>query len=325
MATKRIHLKSQEEALVLFGQNDQYLRDLERRYHVQFFIRPSSLPSGEGLTLAMRGRAPDIDKVIAALEARRMTPGLPAKMPDSLQVSAAETASREIVVRTVTGGAIVPRTSHQKEYIQAMREYDMVLGLGPAGTGKTFLAVAYAVSELQAGRVTRIVLTRPVVEAGEKLGFLPGDFYDKVHPYLRPLYDAFFTIVGPDRFRLLKEDEVIEIVPLAYMRGRTLDDALIILDEAQNTTPEQMKMFLTRMGQHSKVIINGDLTQIDLENKRRSGLLKIERILHGIEGVGMVRFSSEDVVRHQLVQKIIQAYEEFEREESGQARQATGG
>ncbi len=151
------------------------------------------------------------------------------------------------------------------------------------------------------------------MEAGEKLGFLPGDFYEKVHPYLRPLYDAFFTIVGPDRFRLLKEDEVIEIVPLAYMRGRTLEQALIILDEAQNTTPEQMKMFLTRMGAHSKVIINGDLTQIDLENKKRSGLLKVDTILKGIEGITFVRFTSEDVVRHKLVQRILNAYDAYEK------------
>lgn len=316
MATKRLHLRNQEEALSLFGQNDQYLRELERRFHVQFFIRPSSLPSGEGLTLAMRGRAPDIDKVIAALETRRMVPGSTPTASESLQMSAATAPARDVVVRTITGGAVAPRTSNQREYLRAMRENDMVLGLGPAGTGKTFLAVAYAVSELQAGRVNKIVLTRPVVEAGEKLGFLPGDFYEKVHPYLRPLYDSFFTIVGPDRFRLLREDEVIEIVPLAYMRGRTLEDALIILDEAQNTTPEQMKMFLTRMGQNSKVIINGDLTQIDLENKKRSGLIKIERILSGIDGIGFVRFTGADVVRHTLVQKIIEAYDSFERSEA---------
>lgn len=315
MATKRLHLKNQEEALALFGQNDQVLRELERRHHVQFFIRPSSLPSGEGLTLAMRGRAPDIDKAIAALETRRMSPSSSAPR-ESFQLSGGDPQSRDVIVRTVTGGAVCPRTPHQKDYIRAMRENDMVIGFGPAGTGKTFLAVAFALAELQAGRVTKIVLTRPVVEAGEKLGFLPGDFYEKVHPYLRPLYDAFFSIVGPDRFRLLREDEVIEIVPLAYMRGRTLEDALIILDEAQNTTPEQMKMFLTRMGQNSKVIINGDMTQIDLENKRRSGLLKVESLLKGIDGIAFMRFTGEDIVRHSLVQKILQAYDAMERSEA---------
>jgi phosphate starvation-inducible PhoH-like protein len=311
MATKRLHLKSQEEALALFGQNDQYLRELERRHHVQFFIRPSSLPSGAGLTLAMRGRAPDIDKAIAALETRRMSPTAPFQSTP-LQMEASE-AKNDAIVRTVTGKVICPRTPNQRAYIDAMRENDMVISIGPAGTGKTFLAVAYAIAELQAGRVTKIVLTRPVVEAGEKLGFLPGDFYEKVHPYLRPLYDAFFTIVGPDRFRLLREDEVIEIVPLAYMRGRTLEQALIILDEAQNTTPEQMKMFLTRMGSHSKVIINGDLTQIDLENKKRSGLLRVDTILKGIEGISFVRFNGEDVVRHKLVQRILNAYDAYEK------------
>jgi phosphate starvation-inducible PhoH-like protein len=217
------------------------------------------------------------------------------------------------------GHAIMPRTPGQKEYFEAMKNYDMVIGIGPAGTGKSFLAVAFAMAELQSGRVNKIVLTRPVVEAGEKLGFLPGDFYEKVHPYLRPLYDAFFTIIGPDRFRLLREDEVVEIVPLAYMRGRTLEDAVIILDEAQNTTPEQMKMFLTRMGVNSKVIVNGDLTQIDLDNKKRSGLVKIDSILKNIEAIKFVRFSPEDIVRHTLVQKILSAYDTFERSEQNGA------
>lgn len=320
MATKRIHLKNQEEALMLFGQNDQFLRELERRHHVQFFIRPSTLPTGEGLTLAMRGRAPDIDKVIMALETRRSAPAAssaaPQKQSNEFMMG---DAKKDMIVRTVTGNAICPRTETQRLYVRAMRDFDMVLGIGPAGTGKTFLAVAFALAELQSGRFNKIVLTRPVVEAGEKLGFLPGDFYEKVHPYLRPLYDAFFTVVGPDRFRLMKEDEIVEIVPLAYMRGRTLDDAIIILDEAQNTTPEQMKMFLTRMGNNSKVIINGDLTQVDLENKKRSGLIKIESILKGIDGIHFTRFTGEDIVRHTLVQKILQAYDKHEREEEARS------
>jgi len=315
MATKRIHLKDQQEALQLFGQNDQYLRELERRHKVQFFIRPSSQPDGEGLTLAMRGRAPDIDKAIAALEIRRLNPQTgPAK--ESLEVNFVE-AHKDMIVRTATGGAIVPRTPNQREYVRAMRDNDMVIGFGPAGTGKSFLAVAFALAELQSGRFSKIVLTRPIVEAGEKLGFLPGDFFEKVHPYLRPLYDAFFTIVGPDRFRLMREDEIVEIVPLAYMRGRTLDNAVIILDEAQNTTPEQMKMFLTRMGQNSKVVINGDLTQIDLENKKRSGLQRVEQILKGIDGIEFVRFNGEDIVRHVLVQKVLEAYDKHEKNEPG--------
>jgi phosphate starvation-inducible PhoH-like protein len=312
MATKRLHLNNQEEALILFGQNDQYLRELERKYQVQFFIRPSTLPSGAGLTLAIRGRAPQIDKAIMALEQRRQSPGAAPK--GSFEKSSSE-AHKDMIIRAVTGHAIVPRTNNQREYIKAMRDYDMVIGIGPAGTGKTFLAVAFAMAELESGRFSKIVLSRPVVEAGEKLGFLPGDLYEKVHPYLRPLYDAFFTIIGPERFRIMKEDEVLEIVPLAYMRGRTLDNAIIILDEAQNTTPEQMKMFLTRMGNNSRMIINGDLTQIDLENKKRSGLVNIEQILKGVEGIQFTRFTGEDIVRHTLVQKILQAYDRHEKEQ----------
>lgn len=319
MATKRLHLKNQEEALTLFGENDHYLREMERRFRVQFFIRPSALPSGEGLTLAIRGRAPDIDKVIASLETRRQSPVPSLLSAESPDAGAAEGAKKDMIIRAVGGAAVVPRTAAQKEYIRAMRDFDLVIGIGPAGTGKTFLAVAFALAELQSGRFNKIVLSRPVVEAGEKLGFLPGDLYEKVHPYLRPLYDAFFTIVGPDRLRLLREDEVVEIVPLAYMRGRTLDEAVIILDEAQNTTPEQMKMFLTRMGNNSKMIINGDLTQIDLENKKKSGLIKIDAILKGVDGVHFTRFGQEDVVRHPLVKKIIEAYDRYEKENGNTA------
>lgn len=316
MATKRVHLKSQEEAMMIFGQNDQVLRELETRYHVQFFVRPSTLPSGEGLTLAIRGKPQAIDKAMAALESRRQATPQPTGLK-SFDVPMVEGGNKDMIIRSATGSAITPRTNNQKKYVRAMRDGDMVIGIGPAGTGKTFLAVAFALAELQSGRFNKIVLTRPVVEAGEKLGFLPGDLYEKVHPYLRPLYDAFYTIVGPDRLRLLREDEIVEIVPLAYMRGRTLDDSLIILDEAQNTTPEQMKMFLTRMGQNSKMIINGDLTQIDLENKSRSGLKKIETILKDIEGIQFVRFTGEDIVRHHLVGKILRAYEVYEEAETG--------
>ncbi len=309
MTTKRIHLNSQEEALSLFGQNDQNLRELERRHHVQFFVRPSSLPSGEGLTLAIRGRPPQIDKAVSALETKRQFPANPlfSDFEDK-----GEDRRKDVIIRAITGAHISPRTQNQKDYVNAMSGHDLVIGIGPAGTGKTFLAVAYALAELDSGRFSKIVLSRPVVEAGEKLGFLPGDLYEKVHPYLRPLYDAFFTIVGPERLRLMREDDIVEIVPLAYMRGRTLDGSVIILDEAQNTTPEQMKMFLTRMGNNSKMIINGDLTQIDLDNKKKSGLSTLEAILKNVDGIHFTWFNGDDVVRHKLVQKIIEAYETHE-------------
>ncbi|MCB4756703.1 MAG: PhoH family protein [Elusimicrobia bacterium] len=313
MPTKRVHLKNHEEALELFGQNDQYLRDLEHLYHVQFFVRPSQHPSGEGLTLAIRGKPSEIDKAIAALTAKKQTPAS-FHLKEPIEKSSGP-YRKDTVIRTVTGFHITPRTPNQKDYINAMRHNDMVISIGPAGTGKTFLAVAFSLAEMEAERFRKIVLSRPVVEAGEKLGFLPGDLYEKVHPYLRPLYDAFFTIIGPDRFRLMRENEVVEIVPLAYMRGRTLDNAIIILDEAQNTTPEQMKMFLTRMGNNSKMIINGDLTQIDLENKKKSGLLLIQTILKNIADIHFTYLTGADVIRHKLVQKVIDAYETYENRE----------
>jgi phosphate starvation-inducible PhoH-like protein len=206
---------------------------------------------------------------------------------------------------------VAPRSVTQRRYVQAMRERDLVLGIGPAGTGKTFLAVAMAVAALAQKRVARIVLTRPAVEAGERLGFLPGDLYEKIHPYLRPLYDALYHMVDADRVAKLVERGTIEIAPLAYMRGRTLNDAFIILDEAQNATPEQMKMFLTRLGFDAKAVITGDVTQIDLPAGRPSGLVEAREVLRDVPGVEIVAFSERDVVRHELVQKIILAYERY--------------
>jgi len=200
--------------------------------------------------------------------------------------------------------------------VDSSLEGDLTFGIGPAGTGKTFLAVMCALRALKAREVSRIVLTRPVVEAGEHLGFLPGDFHEKVNPYLKPLYDAFYAALGPDKFRIWRDDEIIEIVPLAYMRGRTLENAFIILDEAQNTTLEQMKMFLTRMGNGSRVVVTGDVTQIDLDSPRRSGLVAIERILKRVATVRFVHFNTEDVVRHPLVKDIIEAFERHEKEKA---------
>ena len=199
--------------------------------------------------------------------------------------------------------------------MHAIGSHDLVVGIGPAGTGKTYLAVACALAALKEDKVSKIVLTRPVVEAGEKLGFLPGDFYEKVNPYLRPLYDAFYAMLGPDRFRLYRDEETIEIAPLAYMRGRTLENAFIILDEGQNATPEQTKMLLTRMGQGSKLVVNGDITQIDLASKKQSGLIQLPMILKGIVGVQVIHFTQEDVVRHPLVKEILRAYDDWEKQE----------
>lgn len=208
--------------------------------------------------------------------------------------------------------AITPKSLAQKRYIEAIRKFDMVIAIGPAGTGKTYLAMAMAVAALMKQEVERIVLTRPAVEAGEKLGFLPGNMYEKVNPYLRPLYDALHDIMEFDRVSRLVEKGVIEVAPLAFMRGRTLNDSFVILDEAQNTGPEQMKMFLTRMGFSSKAVVTGDITQVDLPENKLSGLIEIQGILKGIEGIEFVYFSDKDVVRHPLVQDIIKAYERAE-------------
>ena len=218
----------------------------------------------------------------------------------------------EEIVKTFRGKKITAKTPTQKQYIKAIKENDIVFGVGPAGTGKTYLAVAMAVSYFRKGKVNRLILTRPAVEAGEKLGFLPGTLQEKIDPYLKPLYDALFEMMEPEKVNALLERNVFEIAPLAYMRGRTLNDAFIILDEAQNTTREQMKMFLTRLGFGSKVVITGDVTQIDLPSKKNSGLVEALKILKNIKGIKIVEFTRQDVVRHKLVQEIIKAYEEYE-------------
>lgn len=214
---------------------------------------------------------------------------------------------------TMSGKIVKPKTLGQKRYVDYIRNKTIVLGVGPAGTGKTYLAVAMAVKAFKAHEVEKIILTRPAVEAGEKLGFLPGDLQNKVDPYLRPLYDALFDMLGPESFARQQERGCIEVAPLAYMRGRTLDDAFIILDEAQNTTHEQMKMFLTRLGFNSKIVITGDITQIDLPDHRKSGLLQAMSILKDIDDIAINRFTDKDVVRHKLVQDIILAYEKYTR------------
>ena len=258
----------------------------------QFFKELEDLvKSGHKLTKA------DVDMYMTQLSA-----GRDAKIKESA----------EEIVTTYRGKKIVAKTPTQRKYIQAIRENDIVFGVGPAGTGKTYLAVAAAVAHFKKGKINRVILTRPAVEAGEKLGFLPGTLQEKIDPYLKPLYDALFEMIEPEKVNSFLERNIFEIAPLAYMRGRTLNDAFIILDEAQNTTREQMKMFLTRLGFGSKVVITGDITQIDLPSKEKSGLVEALKILRGIKGIEIVEFSREDVVRHSLVQEIIRAYEEYE-------------
>jgi phosphate starvation-inducible protein PhoH and related proteins len=230
------------------------------------------------------------------------------------------TLERDVVVSTRRGASITPRTPGQKRYVDAMRMYDIVFGIGPAGTGKTFLAVASAVAALRIGAIERVFLVRPVVEAGESLGFLPGDFQAKLDPYVRPVVDALGEMLGHDRTGKLMENGTIEIAPLAYMRGRTLNDAYVILDEAQNTTEMQMKMFLTRLGRNAKAIVNGDVTQIDLDPPSRSGLLAAQRILKDVEGISFVYLTQDDVVRHRLVQRIINAFDARDRQDDDTTR-----
>ena len=229
----------------------------------------------------------------------------------------------DVIVYTEMGRPIRPKTLGQKRYLDAIRSHDVVFGIGPAGTGKTYIAMANAVKAFKEKEVNRIILTRPAVEAGESLGFLPGDLQMKVDPYLRPLYDALFEILGQDAFQKYLEKGLIEVAPLAYMRGRTLDNAYVILDEAQNSTNEQMKMFLTRLGYGSKAIITGDVTQIDLPRGKQSGLKTVLKILDGVKGIEIIRLGRNDIVRHPLVQRIIDAYDRFDREKEKQAAKET--
>ncbi|MCP3979931.1 MAG: PhoH family protein [bacterium] len=300
---------------------DEALRLIERRFHVKLAARGNEVtvsPGGNGA----ESRVADVAQLLGELAGLKES-GVPLGREDLK--TAVELKHHEpdacledhfVTARIETSGskAVVPKTTNQRLYIEAMRQNDLVFGIGPAGTGKTYLAVAMAVALLDQGRVKRIILARPAVEAGERLGFLPGDLAAKVDPYLRPLYDALYDMLDPQRAERLMEQGTIEVAPLAFMRGRTLDNAFMILDEAQNATSEQMKMFLTRIGFGSKAVATGDVTQIDLPAQKVSGLVEAADVVSGIRGIRVVEFNDKDVVRHPLVQRIILAYERLENE-----------
>jgi len=318
---RRIEVASNEEALRLFGHFDENLRYLESEFPVKLVPRGTEvIIIGEAGAVEQAARVLEQLRVLArdgnaiAREDVRLAIGLAKNEGGGLDPTQEET-----ILVTHRGKAVKPKTLGQKRYIEAIRRHDVVFGIGPAGTGKTYLAMAMAVRALKNREINRIVLTRPAVEAGEKLGFLPGDLQEKVDPYLRPLYDALYDFLGVETYQKYTERGLIEIAPLAYMRGRTLDDSFILLDEAQNTTPEQMKMFLTRLGFGSKAVITGDITQVDLPRGRFSGLEEVRFVLRDVEGIAFIYFNHHDVVRHELVQRIITAYEEYERAQEGRA------
>ncbi|MFC0333682.1 PhoH family protein [Paenibacillus sepulcri] len=307
----KIPLASAAEGLALFGPQDKFLKLIEQQTEADIMSRDAEImisgplaevESMEQLFTVLQqlfrgGYTPSERDIMYALD-----------LAKTLQADQLLDLFKAELTSTFRGKPIRVKTIGQRHYVKMIKKMDVVFGIGPAGTGKTYLAVVLAVAALKEGSVKRIILTRPAVEAGENLGFLPGDLQEKVDPYLRPLYDALHDVLGPDQTVKAFERGLIEVAPLAYMRGRTLDDSFIILDEAQNTTPEQMKMFLTRLGFGSKMVVTGDVTQIDLPRGKRSGLNEAQRILQNIDEIGFVHFSEQDVVRHSLVQKIIVAY-----------------
>ncbi len=315
MVEQTFSIDRMEQAVSLFGSFDENIKLIEKEFQVRVICR--------GSELKIQGDEENVDKTKRAIKNLltlinkgeslteqnvRYVIALVKEGNDDKLTSMAG----DCICISAKGKPIKAKTLGQKKYIEAIRNNTVVIGVGPAGTGKTYLAVAMAVNAFRAKQINRIILTRPAVEAGEKLGFLPGDLQQKVDPYLRPLYDALFDMLGAESFQKYQERGNIEVAPLAYMRGRTLDDSFIILDEAQNTTPEQMKMFLTRLGFGSKIVVTGDITQIDLPDGKKSGLVEVIKILKNVDDIQTCKFSEKDVVRHKLVQDIIKAYDKYE-------------
>lgn len=314
MAERFVDVDDQEVLSALFGQLDGNISRIQKDYSVTAVSRDGGIKligeennvNGAEKALKALLRISGSGQALSEQTVRYVT----SMVADGVESELEELGGDGICV-TASGKILRPRTVGQKRYIDAIKDNTIVLGIGPAGTGKTYLAVAMAVKAFREHKIKKIILTRPAVEAGEKLGFLPGDLQDKVDPYLRPLYDALFDMFGAESFARYMEKGIIEVAPLAYMRGRTLDEAFIILDEAQNTTSEQIKMFLTRLGNESRMVITGDITQIDLPDSRRSGLVEAIKVLKGIDDISIHRFTEKDVVRHRLVQDIIKAYEKY--------------
>jgi len=305
----------------LFGTNDAYIRKVEDEFEVSIINRDGTVKiSGE------KGNVKKVYKLLGELlqishkgtEIEEQNVNYAVMMSKENEDDGLLSMDENCICHTISGKPIQPKTLGQKKYVQAMKDHMIVFGLGPAGTGKTFLAMAMAITAFRSNQVGRIILTRPAIEAGEKLGFLPGDLQSKVDPYLRPLYDALYQIMGAESFQKNMEKGLIEVAPLAYMRGRTLDNAYIILDEAQNTTEAQMKMFLTRIGFGSKVVVTGDSSQKDLSAGTKSGLDIATKVLSGVDEIAFCNLTSKDVVRHPLVQKIVKAYEDYEEKEKRQ-------
>jgi len=304
-------------AAELAGADDVVLRELEQRLGCDLYLRGNVLTL-DGPDAEVSDAQTVVEELVGLVErGHELAPTTVDSVSGAVAANAPAATILEDVIWRHRGTKVAPKTLNQKRYVDSIRNHTITFGIGPAGTGKTFLAVAMAVAALDAREVNRIILTRPAVEAGERLGFLPGDIQAKVDPYLRPLFDALYDMLDPDRVATYLDRGIIEVAPLAFMRGRSLNDSFVILDEAQNTSPEQMKMFLTRLGFGSRMVVTGDITQVDLPRDQRSGLVVVGEILSEVEDVSFIRFGGEDVVRHRLVQRIVAAYGEFERRERG--------